>query len=300
LITYPSGRQVQTTFDSGGRASAVSQMVNNSPVKNYASGISYAPHGGIRSLTLANGLVETSTYNNRLQPTCLTAGSLLTVGLAYSNSEGTCGTAAASDNNGNVRQQAITRGAKGWTQTFGYDDVNRLSSASETSGWTQGYGYDRWGNRAVTSGYVPYPSLTPASVSEFSGNRWLGSGLSAATYDNAGNQVSAAAGTRTFVFDAENRMVSGTEPTVGAVSYTYDAELSSNAELQPSPGVEKRFVRGFAGRQKSDTCLVYQLYVFQVYDGTRRSRAQWADSCPFQAAWTIQLRPSLSVPSSLP
>ena len=52
-----------------------------------------------------------------------------------------------SDNNGNVRTQAISLPGALFTQTYSYDQVNRLSSAQERIPtkvmWIQTYGYDR-------------------------------------------------------------------------------------------------------------------------------------------------------------
>jgi len=51
------------------------------------------------------------------------------------------------NNNGNVVTQTITIGATVMSQSYGYDAVNRLTSATETGAWTQTYDYDRYGNR---------------------------------------------------------------------------------------------------------------------------------------------------------
>ena len=44
----------------------------------YANSISYTPHGAMTSVTLGNSKVQTETFNSRLQPTQIAAGSLLT------------------------------------------------------------------------------------------------------------------------------------------------------------------------------------------------------------------------------
>src|SRR5512143_1870265 len=48
--SYPSGRSVAYTQDDAGRVTAVG---------SYASGIQYAPHGGLAQLQLGNSLWET-------------------------------------------------------------------------------------------------------------------------------------------------------------------------------------------------------------------------------------------------
>jgi RHS repeat-associated protein len=186
----------------------------------------------VTSLTLANGVVETTTYNNRMQPTCLAASAApaFQVGLAYGSGESVCGASTGAGNNGNVMKQRITRGSTVWNQIYTYDDVNRLQSVNEDavsggSSWGQTYDIDRWGNRAVMpAGYIPNPWQTATNLNEFGNNRWYGLGTSAATYDKAGNQKTAAGGTRSFSYDGENRLIAATEPNTGAIGYGYDGE----------------------------------------------------------------------------
>src|SRR3989304_4248795 len=69
----------------------------------------------------------------------------------------------ATCNNGNVMSQTITPpGSWSATQAYGYDAVNRLSSATEsgTYGWSENFGYNAYGNQWV-SGYSGFPSLSP-------------------------------------------------------------------------------------------------------------------------------------------
>ena len=57
-----------------------------------------------------------------------------------------------SNNNGNLRSQAINGGIA-VTQNYFYDGYNRLSSANESGGvWNQTYVYDTRGNRALLNG----------------------------------------------------------------------------------------------------------------------------------------------------
>jgi hypothetical protein len=64
---------------------------------------------------------------------------------------------SAGSNNGNVTAETTQNGSGfGGTQTYSVDAFNRLLNMTEVSGNAgQGYTYDQFGNRAVTSGYVP-------------------------------------------------------------------------------------------------------------------------------------------------
>ena len=145
-------------------------------------------------MTLGNSLVETASYNHRLQPTQIQAGSLLTLGYGYSGSQ----------NNGNLLSQTITRGAQTWTQNYSYTDgFNRLTAASESGSgtWSENYGFDVFGNRWVTrTGSLPgFTSETPRDSTWYTAknriNGW--------TYDNAGSVQSVSNMSRSFTYDAE-------------------------------------------------------------------------------------------------
>jgi RHS repeat-associated protein len=218
-IWYPSGRHLTYGYDGAGRVDAASGQMG-STATNYTSAsvqpaISYWPHGAVNTLALGNGLTETTTYNNRLQAQQIQAGSLLTLVYGY-------GTA----NNGNVQSQTITRGGSAWAQPYGYDGVNRLTSASEagSGAWSEGYGYDAFGNRwlASRSGLPGVTAETPTGQSWYANtpvnNQVVGWG-----YDGAGNLANIAGGVRSSTYDAENRMTAATE-TATTTNYAYDGD----------------------------------------------------------------------------
>ena len=66
------------------------------------------------------------------------------------------------NNNGNVLTATYNGGGLSYTQTFGYDALNRLTTAQENSGanWSQTNSYDRYGNRSIVGG-----GLSPLSKS---------------------------------------------------------------------------------------------------------------------------------------
>jgi RHS repeat-associated protein len=117
------------------------------------------------------------------------------------------------------------------TQTYGYDGLNRLQSASENgTAWQQTYDCDRFGNRAVrATSYIPSPQLTPqsASLTDFSAfdqftNRLSVTKYPQVLYDFAGNLKRDQAGS-TFTYDGESRQVSASVGGASA-SYSYDGD----------------------------------------------------------------------------
>jgi RHS repeat-associated protein len=202
-MRYPSGRLASYGFDLAGRASSVT---------GYASGIQYAPHGAVSSLSLQNGVVQTTGYNSRLQPVSIAAGSLLTLGFGY----------GTTNNNGNVLSQTISVPGASATQNYTYDNLNRLSGASEGSTWSRTFGYDAYGNMWVdTNNGVAADSFTPRSGSWFnSSNRLVNGGLPI-QYSDSGELLQI--GGYAFTYDAESRLKTNTLNS-STTTYSYDGE----------------------------------------------------------------------------
>lgn len=233
--TYPSGRVVQTEYDGAARLAGVKNQSTGlywagASAADTVNRIQYASHGAVSAMKLGNGKWEHTNFNNRLQPSQIGLGASSadssTLKLDY--------TYGSTTNNGNVLTQAITIGAGGPTpttinQSYGYDSVNRLSSATETGAWSQTYDFDRYGNRAIRIGsYIPQPQLTPQSstptdYSAFNqgNNRIAVPGFG---YDAAGNLTSdPTTVANAMIYDGENRQVSHTKAGV-TTTYFYDGD----------------------------------------------------------------------------
>jgi RHS repeat-associated protein len=231
--TYPSGKEVRTSYDTAGRITGVSRYNSNIFDKTYASAFTYTPHGAVSALSLGGTVAspvmqETMFYNSRLQPTMIelrkVSGNDLMLRLDYLYG-------ATGQNNGNISQQVIRIGGHpSLVQNYTYDSLNRLKSAVETGTWTQTYDYDRFGNRAVRVGSsMPTPALTPTStaggdlsaVINAATNRISVSGYS---YDESGNLKSdPSTAANAMLYDSENKQTSYTKGGV-ATTYSYDAD----------------------------------------------------------------------------
>jgi hypothetical protein len=55
----------------------------------YAKVTDFWPHGVAKELTLGNGLVESTTFNNRLQPVQISAGLLMSLSYGYTSTQQT-------------------------------------------------------------------------------------------------------------------------------------------------------------------------------------------------------------------
>ena len=224
--TYPSGRTIAFTSDAAGRVSAVSGKLGTVTTPYAGSSnspITYWPQGAMNSMPLGNGLTETTTFNNRLQPTGIQAGGL-SLQYAYS----------ATANNGNPVSQTIVWQGTTNQDNYLYDGTNRLSQAAESAtvptqtgctngsaSWCETYGYDAFGNRTITARTNLTQSTVEATSYDTTTNRNLPTvGWS---YDSAGNSLSDPL-SGSYAYDAENRQKTATVTGSGTTQYSYDGE----------------------------------------------------------------------------
>src|SRR6185503_13681279 len=131
--TYPAvpgagdRRLVTYTNDSAGRLGSLSSNATTYAPAASVSSIGYAAHNALNTETYGNSLIHAVDYNNRLQPTQIKLGtsgnptSVVSLGYSY----------GTTNNNGNVLAHTYSGGGLSYTQTFGYDSLNRLTTSSE-------------------------------------------------------------------------------------------------------------------------------------------------------------------------
>ena len=231
-IVYPTGRTVNYTFDAANRPSSA---VDGSNGITYATGLKtspggtcstnvtcYTPQGSIYAVSLGQtstftGLNITENYNSRLQPLELkassTAGSAIHITYSFVDP-------VTTKNAGHI--YTITNNLNfARSQSFTYDQVNRILSAGTTSTtgtycWGYKYSYDAWGNLTAMTGWTPtYNACTEAVMNGVvaDGNNHI----SAFGYDASGNTTSD--GLNSYTWNGESQL-----KTAAGVSYTYDGD----------------------------------------------------------------------------
>jgi len=214
-LTYPSGRIITYAPNS---ASQPVSAVDGANAINYVTSASYAPQGGLSSLTLGYtgsfaGIQINDTYNTRLQPNELKAWS--TAGVAFDLTYGFVD--GNGKNNGNVVQVTNNKDTAR-SQQFTYDQLNRILTAktTATSGancWSYTYGIDVWANLNSAQPITGYScTQSNLSLSINTNNRITNTGVS---YDASGNTLTD--GLNTYTWDAESQI-----KTAAGVTYTYD------------------------------------------------------------------------------
>ena len=195
LIT-PSGQTITYGYTAG----KVSSVTLNSTT-TILNQVLYEPFGPVRGWTWGNSTLTTRTHDLDGKPSDFeSAGGH---SYTYDDAFRVTGLTDLGDN------------TKSWT--YGYDALDRLSSASSTS-VSQTWSYDANGNR-LTQGGTSTSTYTPSTTS----NRLSSvSGALSRTYsyDAAGNTLGD--GTRSFTYNAAGRMSSATSGGV-TTSYLYNA-----------------------------------------------------------------------------
>ena len=247
--TYPSGRIIETEYDGAGRIAGVSRQ--STPDFYYAGAaasdttnrIQYSSLGSVQALKLGNGLWEHTSFNSRSQAVQIGLGattldsSKLKLDYAYGVIVGS--TLDTTKNNGNLQGQTITIASLSLSQSYTYDELNRLKSATEKNGandtWKQTYDYDRFGNRTfnTTSGNTTLPvinaqneAITNPAISA-ANNQISTAGYS---YDAAGNlkcdpEHPCVSGVAYYQYNPENRIKTANGGSgSGGTSYFYDAD----------------------------------------------------------------------------
>jgi len=200
-ITYPSGRIVDYSFDALGRIAGVTtrQDANAAP-QTVVSNVSYHPFrsdaGGVTGFTLGNGRVHTRSVDLDGRIASYTQAGQ-NIAIAYDNASNITGIGP---------------------NTYGYDALNRLTSAvtNNAGAATHGYAYDATGNRLQTTGANP-ATLTVDSQSNRLATLQTPAGTRTMQYDLAGAIIND--GNAQFGYDARNRMVSS---TVGGNTTQYE------------------------------------------------------------------------------
>ena len=260
-ITYPSGMVISNFYSAAGRMTGNNCNTPCWPL-NFSANAVYAASGSLSSLSLGipySGIPAanlTNTYNSRLQPVSMkaTRGSDSVTLLNYTYSF-----VSGSVNDGHVK--SVTNNlVAGRTQTYTYDEMNRLKTAQSQANspdpncWGLQYGYDRYANllsASITKCAGPALSL---SVDPYT-NKITNNGFQ---YDAAGNLTND--GFSSYTWNAEGRMAA----TAG-VTYTYDGD---GRRVSKSNG--KLYWYGINGQVLEETDANGTLILDYVFFGSMR------------------------------
>ena len=221
-MTYPDGETVTNQYNSN------MLLENVAGAETYASAFSYDSANRLEALTIGTSLGQRYYYKDwnvqgggRLDMTVTGTGAWTEASKTFATT--LLKNSYSYDSVGNITN--INDSIWGETQTFGYDSLYRLTSASATGGqanYNETYQYDAaTGNLVNKNGLVlNYPSpngARPHAVTSAGSNTY--------GYDANGNQITRtiAGQTVTLAYDAENRLVSATGTNLSA-TFTFDGD----------------------------------------------------------------------------
>ena len=193
-VKYPSGAIVTYGYDSAGRVNDIGVTGANGVVTKVLSGLNYTALGQPRSWVWGTGAVPYQrSFDGYGRLTAYPLGNPNGTGI----SAGVTRTVAF-DAAGRIVGYSHTTPSN-WDQTFGYDGLDRLTSATLTLGNTYGYAYDATGNRTQTTvNGTPYASTVSATSNWYTNVATAAGGATAQGYDLAGHLTSDAGGTYTY------------------------------------------------------------------------------------------------------
>lgn len=203
-MTYPNGRQLTYLYDDSGRIDSITSS-HNGTVENLASGIVRLPFGPTSSITLGNGLVRTTTFDQDYRVSNILDSGILERNYGFSSVDNI----TAITDSLNVTQ----------SQLFGYDDLDRLEFATGDYGDID-YTYDGVGNRLSRSIDTNGNTSTDAYSYNSGSHRLTSVGGVSYQYDSVGNTLDN--GNASFTYNERNRMASATVAGE-TINYHYNA-----------------------------------------------------------------------------
>ncbi|MFZ1986986.1 MAG: RHS repeat-associated core domain-containing protein, partial [Desulfatitalea sp.] len=193
-ITYPTGQTIQYLPDAVDPARTSAVRLNGT--QTLASGLTYKPFGPMSALTFGNGIALSMQYDKNYQ-----VGAIAATGIMDRT--------YTPDNVGNIAQ-IIDNLDNSRSQSFGYDDHYRLTSAAGVYG-SIGYTYDRVGNRL---------SQTDAA------------GTDAYAYLSGTNKLRTVSGphAKSYSFDADGNTIAALGGPAPLLTNQADYDYSSNGQ----------------------------------------------------------------------
>jgi RHS repeat-associated protein len=212
---YASGRRntmvetgVGTTtysYDAAGRLTSLQNPHSET------TGFQYDDGGRLTRKTFHNGAYTAYVYDSRNRPTNV------------NHRTSSNGVISSDTNTYDDAGNLLTRNLNGVTTTFGYDDIDQLTSESRT-GYSASYTYDANGNRTsktlggVTDTYIVDDADKLTSITR------NGTTIKSYGYDAGGRTTSVvtSAGTTTLAYDYSDRITGITYPNSSTNTFTYN------------------------------------------------------------------------------
>lgn len=205
-IAYPSGTFVHYTYDAADRITGIAVTGNQGLSSVINAG--YIPFGGLSSMAFGNGASENISYDNQYRIINKSVSNQLSV-KSYGY-----------DNNSNITTITDSLDSSK-TQSFSYDALNRLTSATLNSQpLTLNYTYDPIGNRLSETKNSDTTTYTYQANRLTSSTQHSALNTQHYSYDPSGNLTSDSI--RNFIYNQNNRLIRISENGIIEGEYVYD------------------------------------------------------------------------------
>ncbi|MDA8439806.1 MAG: hypothetical protein M0Z51_13235, partial [Propionibacterium sp.] len=223
-LGYPSGNHVKYQYDGNNR---LDRVYDDARGFEFAHDFSYRPSGATESYTSGNGIVNAVESDpNTERPThLLSSGGVLDLQYGY-------------DDAGNVTQ--IQDGRQGLSASYGYDAVNRLTTAAGPWGGLE-YAYDSIGNRKTAKVTIAPDTTTTTTYAYDVATNWLTSSTGPQYeefhHDVAG-RLTQDGRVQIYAYTPANLLETATSFAGAITTYRYDAD--GQRVLTIAPGETSR------------------------------------------------------------
>ncbi len=199
------------------------QISATSPIYSGSTGFTWRLDGLLGSRTWpTGGNAATYGYDRAKRPVSMSETRSGAAQAAFTRSYNRAGDTISE---GRTLSAPITGIAGSGTQSFTYDALHRVTSASISGGPSQTYGYDANSNRTSWNDGIATTTYAFNESDELLSQ--LRSGVTRTfSYDTYGNMTSSAvasAGATTYAYDAQDRLTSIAPPSGGAITFELDA-----------------------------------------------------------------------------
>lgn len=208
-MTYPSGRTVTYTYDTNDRPTQV-LMSYQSQNTTLASGLAYDPFGPLTGLTTGDGLTETRTFD--------VAGQIDTLHLAPSTGPALLDLNYTFDETANITSIADTLDASK-NKTYGYDLLDRLTTAGIGGLGNFSYSYDPTGNRTQA---VEPQGTTDYTIKSTNNQIDSLSGAMTGTFTYNAHGDTSSDGTKSFSYNLTHQLIQAAQGATTLGTYQYD------------------------------------------------------------------------------
>ncbi|MBS3902641.1 MAG: DNRLRE domain-containing protein [Dethiobacter sp.] len=253
-VTEYNNNRTDYTYDAAGNVTTLTATIGGT---GYATNFTYDRLYRLTRAAFSGGSAR-FTYDENGNPAGRFTQNGVTTTYGYNDAKMLSGLQTFAPNGSMINEYRYTYDANGnWTQaqtpsgavSYTYDSLNRLTSETLPDGTLIEYTYDATGNR-LTKKVTQGGSVTTTGYQYGAANQLTSAGGVSYTYDDNGNMTGD--GTRTYFYDAANRLVEVRQGANSIAAFAYDAD-GRRVSMTTASGTVRFFYDGTSTRVLYET-----------------------------------------------